>query len=141
MASVREQISNEGREPTLGEVVQLAAKTRADLPEPALQRVAVEVLAAQSGSSGAEARETIRDEVSKRVRIDPMVKKAMAEAFAVVLDEFREVTLNDSAVLESVGRQIHGVTGGQMREFALRLECGAAGTPAQPPMLRRSPAR
>ena len=54
-----------------------------------------------------------------------MVKKAMAEAFAVVLDEFRDATLKDSAVLESVGRQIHGVTGGQMREFAQRLRDAA----------------
>jgi hypothetical protein len=46
-----------------------------------------------------------------------MVKKAMAEAFAVVLEEFRDVTLKDSAVLESVGRQVHGVTGGQMRSL------------------------
>ena len=54
-----------------------------------------------------------------------MVKKAMAEAFAVVLEEFRDVTLKDSAVLESVGRQVHGVTGGQMREFAQRLRDAA----------------
>ena len=51
----------------------------------------------------------------------PAVKQAMAEAFAVVLEEFRHTTLKDSAVLESVGRQVHGVTGGQMREFAQRL--------------------
>ena len=64
-------------------------------------------------------------EVAKRLRIDPMVKKAMEEAFAVVLDEFRTVTLKDSAVLESVRRQVHGVTGGQMREFAQRLRDAA----------------
>jgi hypothetical protein len=125
MAAAREQIISEGREPTLGEVVQLAAKARLDLPEPDLQRVAVEVLAAQGGSAGAEARDAIREEVSERVRIDPMVKKAMAEAFAVVLEEFRDVTLKDSAVLESVGRQVHGVTGGQMRGFAQRLRDAA----------------
>ena len=51
--------------------------------------------------------------------------KAMAEAFAVVLEEFRDVTLKDSAVLESVGRQVHGVTGGQMQEFAQRLRDAA----------------
>ena len=59
------------------------------------------------------------------MRIDPMVKKAMAEAFAVVLHEFRGATLKGSAVLESVGRQVHGVTGGQMREFARRLRDAA----------------
>jgi hypothetical protein len=50
-----------------------------------------------------------------------MVKKAMEEAFAAVLNEFRTATLQGSAVLESIGRQVHGVTGGQMREFARRL--------------------
>ena len=125
MASAREQIISDGGEPTLGEVVQLAAKTRPDLPEAALHRVAAEILASQPGSSGAEAREAIHKEVAKRLRIDPMVKKAMEEAFAVVLNEFRDATLKDSAVLESVGRQVHGVTGGQMREFAQRLRDAA----------------
>ncbi|RDJ93169.1 hypothetical protein B4Q13_23750, partial [Lacticaseibacillus rhamnosus] len=45
----------------------------------------------------------------------------MAKAFAAVLGEFRDVTLKDSAVLGSVGRQVHRVTGGQMQEFAQRL--------------------
>jgi hypothetical protein len=63
----------------------------------------------------------IRQEIAKRLRIHPAVKKAMEEAFTAVLYEFREVTLKDSVVLESVGRQLHGVTGGQMREFANRL--------------------
>jgi superfamily II DNA or RNA helicase/pyrroloquinoline quinone (PQQ) biosynthesis protein C len=121
MASAREQIVNSGGEPTIGQVVQLAAKTRPDLPDAALHRVAAEVLAAQTSSEGAAVREAIQREVASRLRIDPKVKQAMAEAFAVVLDEFRDATLNDSAVLQSVGRQIHGVTGGQMREFARRL--------------------
>jgi hypothetical protein len=121
MASAREEIISKGGEPTLGEVSQLAAKARPDLPEAALQRVATEILASQSGSTGETARETIHQEIAKRLRIDPMVKKAMEDAFAVVLNEFRDVTLKDSAALESVRRQIHGVTGGQMREFARRL--------------------
>jgi hypothetical protein len=121
MASAREQIMGEGGEPTLGEVVTLAAKTRPDLPEPVLQQVAAEILASQLGSSGREARKAIQDEMAKRLRIDPQVKKAMEEAFSVVLNEFRAVTLKDSPALESFRRQIHGVTGGQMREFAQRL--------------------
>jgi hypothetical protein len=121
MASAREEIVSKGGEPTLGEVVQLAAKTLPSLPEAALQRVATEILASQSGFTGETAREAIHQEIAKRLRIDPKVKKAMEEAFAVVLNEFREVTLKDSAALESVRRQIHGVTGGQMREFAQRL--------------------
>ena len=125
MATAREQIISSGGEPTVGEVVQLAAKTRPDLPEAALQRVAAEILAAQPTSSGEAVREAIQQEIARRLRIDPMVKKAMAEAFAVVLEEFRDVTLKDSAVLESVGRQVHGVTGGQMREFAQRLRDAA----------------
>jgi hypothetical protein len=125
MASAREQIMTEGGEPTLGEVLQLAAKTRPDLPEAALHRVAAEILASQSGSWGTKAREAIHKEVAKRLRIDPMVKKAMEEAFLVVLKEFRATTLKDSAVLERVRRQVHGVTGGQMREFAQRLRNAA----------------
>src|SRR5262249_11071371 len=45
--------------------------------------------------------------------------------FAAVLSEFRDTTLRKSAVLESVGRQVHGVTGGQMQEFAGRLRAAA----------------
>lgn len=121
MADAREQIVSAGGQPTLGEVLQLAAKSRPDLPETALQRVAAEILASQPGSSGTEARETIHAEIAKRLRIDPKVKKAMEEAFAVVLDEFRTATFQDSGVLESVRRQVHCATGGQMREFAQRL--------------------
>jgi hypothetical protein len=121
MATAREQIVNSGGEATVSEVVELAAKTRPDLPAAALQRVAAEILAAQTTSDGAAVRETIQREMATRMRIDPQVKQAMAEAFAVVLEVFRDVTLNDSTVLESVGRQIHGVTGGQMREFSQRL--------------------
>jgi hypothetical protein len=87
--------------------------------------VAAEILAAQTTSTGAAVREAIQKEITTRLRIDPTVKKAMAEAFAVVLDEFRDVTLKDSVVLESVGRQVHGVTGGQMQEFAQRLRDAA----------------
>jgi hypothetical protein len=121
MANAREQIISEGGEPTLGEVMQLVTKTRPDLPEVALHRVAAEILASQPGSVGETVREVIHKEVVKRLRIDPMVKQAMEGAFALVLDEFRAVTLEKSTVLESVGRQVHGVTGGQMRQFAQRL--------------------
>ena len=96
-------------------------RARPDLPETILNRVAAEILASQSGSTGEAAGKAIRDEIVRRLRIEPAVKQAMAEAFAVVLEEFRHTTLNDSRVLETVGRQVHGVTGGQMREFAQRL--------------------
>jgi hypothetical protein len=121
MVAAREQIINSGGEPAVGEVVQLAAKTRPDLPKPALHRVAAEILAAQASTSGSQAREAIHSQVTRKLRINPVVKEAMEAAFAAVLQEFRAVTLKDSAVLESVGRQIHEVTGGQMREFARRL--------------------
>jgi hypothetical protein len=121
MADAREQMISSGREPRVGEVVQLAANARPDLPKAALHRVAAEILAAQTISSGTVVRESIQREIAMRLRIDPTVKKAMAEAFTVVLDEFRDVTLKDSEVLESVGRQVHGVSGGQMRKFAQRL--------------------
>jgi superfamily II DNA or RNA helicase len=121
MADAREQMIRSGNEPTVGDVVQLAAKTRPDLPEVAIRLVATEILAAVDNPTGTAARKAIQREIAKRLRIDPKVKEAMAAAFAVVLEEFRSATLKDSAVLESVGRQVHGVTGGQMREFAQRL--------------------
>ncbi|MGH7168992.1 MAG: hypothetical protein ACRELG_01775 [Gemmataceae bacterium] len=124
LANAREQIISEGREPTLGEVVRQAMQTRSDLPEDAFRQVATEILSAQP-EEGAKVGEAIRHETARQLRIHPEVKKAMEEAFAVVLDEFRDVTLKDSTVLESVGRQVHRVTGGQMREFAQRLRQAA----------------
>jgi hypothetical protein len=121
MADVREQIMRDGNKPTVGEVVRMTAKTRPDSPEAAIQRVATEILAAADNPAGSAARKAIQREIATRLRIDPKVKQAMSEAFAVVLEEFRDATLGDSAVLESVGRQVHGVTGGQMRKFAQRL--------------------
>ena len=96
-------------------------QARKDLPEGAFRQVAVEVLAGQGDAEGARACEAVRREVARRLRIRPEIKQAMEEAFAAVLNEFRDATLQKSAVLESVGRQVHGVTGGQMREFAQRL--------------------
>jgi hypothetical protein len=125
MATAREQILNDRGEPTLGDVVRRAAHTRSDLPEVAFHRVATEVLASQSGPTGEIARAAIHREVARRLRIEPMVKRAMEAAFAVVLNEFRAATLEGSAILESVGRQVHGVTGGQIRAFARRLRDAA----------------
>lgn len=89
MADVRERIISCGGEPTVAEVVQMAAKARPDLPEAALHRVAAEILAAQTTSDGAAVRNAIQREISARLRIDLQVKMAMADAFAVVLEEFR----------------------------------------------------
>ncbi len=121
MATAREEIINSGGEPTVGELVRWTAEIRPDLPEASLNRIATEILAAQPDETGEAARKRLREEVAKRLRIDPRVKKAMEEAFTVVLDEFRDVTLKDSVVLESVSRQVHGITGGQMQEFTQRL--------------------
>src|SRR5262249_41085391 len=82
------------------------------------------------GTSGQDRRHTahfhrFRVPLGGMTTLNPVVKRAMEEAFGVVLDAFRDVTLNESAVLESVGRQVHRVTGGQMREFAGRLRDAA----------------
>ena len=121
LADAREQIIGQGREPTLSEVVQQAMQARKDLPESAFRQVAVEVLAGQGDAAGEKAREAVGREIARRLRIRPEIRQAMEEAFVAVLNEFRDATLQKSAVLESVGRQVHGVTGGQMREFAQRL--------------------
>ncbi len=125
LADAREEILRQGREPTLGGLVQQAIQARRDLPESAFRQVAVEVLAGQGDAEGARACEAVRREVARRLRIRPEIKQAMEEAFTAVLNEFRDATLQKSAVLESVGRQVHGVTGGQMREFAQRLRDAA----------------
>jgi hypothetical protein len=125
LADAREQIIGQGREPTLGDLVQQAMQVRKDLPESAFRQVGVEVLAGQGDIEGAKACEAVRREVARRLRIQPEIKQAMAEAFAAVLDAFRDTTLQKSAVLESVSRQVHGVTGGQMQEFAKRLRDAA----------------
>lgn len=121
MASAREEMIREGRDPTIGDLVALAAKARPDLPEEALHRVATEILASQPGTTGHDAREFIRQQIARRLRIDPQVKKAMEEAFAALLHEFRNVTLKESPLLEAVARQVHCITGGHILEFAEKL--------------------
>jgi hypothetical protein len=118
MASAREQIIGSGGKVTPGDLVRLTAKTRPGLPEAALNQIAIEILAAEPDSTGVAVRERIGPVTAGQVRIHPTIKHAMNAAFAIVLNEFRDVTLKDSVVLESVGRQVHGVTGGQMQEFA-----------------------
>jgi hypothetical protein len=121
IANAKDEIVKRGDEPTLGELMKHVAKNWPHLPELSLQRMGTEVLAALNTATGAAARKRLKQEIAKRLRIDPKVKQAMTAAFAAVLDEFRDATLKDSLVLESIGRQVHGVTGGQMREFAQRL--------------------
>src|SRR5262249_58311964 len=75
MATAREQIVNSGGEATVGEVVELAAKTRPDLPAAALQRVAAEILAAQTTPDGVAVREAIQREIATRVPIEPQVQR------------------------------------------------------------------
>ena len=70
LASAREQIISEGREPTLGEVVPQAMQTRSDLPEVAFRQVATEILAAQH-EEGVKVGEAIRQEIAKRWRTHP----------------------------------------------------------------------
>ncbi len=125
MANARDEVISSGGNPTVGDLVDLVAKTRPDLAKVAVERVATEIIAAQTSTVGIAVQDAIQKTIAKQLRIDPTVKKAMAEAFAVVLAEFRNVTLKNSVVLENVGRQIHSVTGGQMREFAQRLQDAA----------------
>ena len=122
LAIAREQIIEGGCEPTLGEVLETARGVWNNIPQDTFDRIAVEVIAAHPCTSSKRAREAIRKEVAKRLRVDPSVKQAMADAFSIVLDEFRSVTLEVSPVLESISRQVHSVTGGQMMGFAERLK-------------------
>jgi hypothetical protein len=125
MAGARQEIIDDGAEPTVAAVVRLTRYVRPDLPEGVIHRVAVETLAGQADANGAAVRDAIQPVIEARLRIDPMVRIAMVEAFAIVLEEFRDATLQESAVLQAVSRQIHDVTGGQMQAFARRLRDAA----------------
>ncbi len=125
LATAREELIGVGASPTVDALTQAVAAARPDLPETAIRQMTVEILAAQPGSAGTKVRKAIRDAVAKQLRIDPVVKEAMQAAFAEVLDEFRAATLKTSPILDGIRRQVHGITGGQMREFAQRLRDAA----------------
>jgi superfamily II DNA or RNA helicase len=121
IASAREELVAAGGEPVVEAIVARAKKERPDLPKEAFARVAVEILTTEEGSVGEHARARLRRAVARRLRIDPQVREALREAFDEVLDEFRGATLANSPVLETVGRQIHQITGRSAIHFARRL--------------------
>jgi hypothetical protein len=120
-AAARDELMDRGVTPTLGAVLEQVALTRPDIPQAVLQQVAVEVLATQPGGVAEQVSARLESAVAARVRIDPQVQAAMSEAFARVAGEFRMATLARSPVLETLGRQVHVLTGGAMREFAAKL--------------------
>lgn len=122
LAGARDELLQMGEPaPTIDAVVAKASADRPDLPAEAFARVGVEVLAAQPGEVGKAVGKALGREVSKRVKIDPQVRRALREAFDVVLQEFRDTTLTRSPVLEEVGRQVHSLTGRDALYFARRL--------------------
>ncbi len=126
LVGAREELIADGDpEPTVTEVVEKALADRPDLPVEAFARVAVEVLAAQPGKVGEDVGQTLEREVARQLRIDPQVQAAMREAFGVVLNEFRSATLATSTVLETIGRQVHSLTGRDAIHFARRLRDAA----------------
>lgn len=121
LAAAREELVEEGIAPTPGAVLEAAGRTRPDLPEDVVRSAMVEVLAREPGTLGEQVRGRLEAVVTDRVRIDPQIQEAMRVAFSSVLAEFRDATLERSALLEAMGRQVHTLTGGAMREFAARL--------------------
>ncbi len=121
IASAREEIVAAGQEPVVEAILARAQQQRSDLPAEAFAQVAVEILAAQEGAAGEHAQARLRRAVARRLRIDPQVRDAFRAAFDEVLDEFRGMTLAHSPVLETVGRQIHEITGRTASHFARRL--------------------
>lgn len=121
LAASREELTDQGVEPTLAAVVARVTEGRPDLAVALVQQVAVEALAAVPGAIGEQATDRLEQVVEARVRIHPEVAQAMQDAFAAVVVEFREATLDRSTALDLLGRQVHSLTGGAMQSFARRL--------------------
>lgn len=121
LAAAREELLDEGEEPTLHEVLAAVARDRPDLPEELVEQVAVEALASTPGPIGEAAIARVELIAQARLRVHPEVAEVMRDAFAWVAQEFREETLDQAVSLEILGRQVHALTGGAMQDFARRL--------------------
>lgn len=121
LSAAREELMARGVAPTLGAVVDHVGTTRPDLPQPIVHQAAVEALATQPGGIAEQVSARLESIIARRVRFDPQVQEAMREAFARVTQEFRAATLARSPALETLGQQVHLLTGGAMREFAAKL--------------------
>ena len=120
--------------PTLQEIVQtattLAAETGSVLTERELERAAVLLAATRAGTSGKRVRDAVKQTAEQvsvdwieatSVKEDPQIGALLDEIFSRLRDEFRDETLEESAVLELVGTQLHNLTGGHMVTFMERL--------------------
>lgn len=121
LAVARDELMSEGESPTVAAVLVRAVEARPDLPLDVIEQVATEALAGTPGEIGGKAARAVDGQVARRLRIDPQVQAAMKEAFAQVLVQFRDATLAHAPALDTLGRQMHVLTGGKMREFARRL--------------------
>jgi hypothetical protein len=121
LAAAHDELIEKGEPVSPETLMERVRSTRPDLPTETVEQVTVEYLASMPDAVGSAARARIEAEVEKRLRIDPQVKEAMRAAFARVLSEFRDATLESSPALVHLRKQIHTLTGGAMREFAGRL--------------------
>lgn len=121
LAAAREELADRDVVPTLQRVLEQVRRDRPDLAAALVEELAVEALATLPGTTGEEVGARIEQLVETRVRIHPEVAEAMREAFARVVAEFRDFTLDRSAALDVLGRQVHSLTGGAMQDFARRL--------------------
>lgn len=119
----------EGSPATAAAIVDEALRLRHDLPADLVVQLASEVLATLPDSTAIDAADAIETGVAEGVLrrgrreapVQPLVREAMREAFAEVLREFREVSLERSPVLAELGRQVHVLTGETALEFTRRL--------------------
>jgi hypothetical protein len=120
--------------PTLQEIVQtattLATETGSALTERELQRAAVLLAATRTGTGGKRVRDAVEQTAEQvavdwikatSVKEDPQISALLDEIFSKLRDDFRDETLEGSAVLELVGTQLHSLTGGHMVSFMERM--------------------
>jgi hypothetical protein len=120
--------------PTLQVLVQaattLAAESGSRLTEQDIGRAAVLLAAARPGGRGQKIRDAAKHVAETQaadwvkatvVKDDPQLDALLHSIFSRLREEFRDETLDGSAVLETIGTQLHSLTGGHMTAFMERM--------------------
>jgi hypothetical protein len=120
--------------PTLQHIVQaaatLATNSGAALTARELERAAVLLAATRPGTRGKKIRDVAKQMAehvavdwfkATSVKEDPQIGALLDTIFSKLRDEFRDETLDESAVLDLVGTQLHNLTGGHIMNFMERM--------------------
>ncbi len=109
-----------GREPLVGEVMDLIRRRHPQLDESLVSEAIVRVLAERKNSSVSE--RTVRCRIKAQLRIRPEGSKAFKEVLKGVMKEFRDETLVSCPLLERTSRQAHELSGKAIEEWMGRMK-------------------